>query len=45
MAFGTSYLTNPDLPKRIKAKAPLNVPDSTTFYTPGARGYNDYPTL
>jgi N-ethylmaleimide reductase len=45
VAFGTSYLANPDLPERIKAKAPLNVPDSTTFYTPGAKGYTDYPTL
>jgi N-ethylmaleimide reductase len=45
VAFGTSYLANPDLPERIKAKAPLNVPDSTTFYTPGAKGYTDYPTM
>jgi N-ethylmaleimide reductase len=45
VAFGTSYLANPDLPERIKTKAPLNVPDSTTFYTPGAKGYTDYPTL
>jgi N-ethylmaleimide reductase len=45
VAFGTSYLANPDLPERIKAKAALNTPDSTTFYTPGAKGYTDYPTL
>ena len=24
--------------------APLNEPDQTTFYTPGERGYTDYPT-
>ena len=45
VAFGTSYLANPDLPERIKVQAPLNVPDSTTFYTPGAKGYTDYPTI
>ncbi len=45
VAFGTSFLANPDLPARIKAKAALNAPDSTTFYTPGAKGYTDYLTL
>ena len=45
VAFGTSFLANPDLPERILAKAALNVPDSSTFYTPGAKGYTDYPTM
>ena len=45
MAFGTSFLANPDLPARIQAKAALNKPDPSTFYTPGAKGYTDYPTL
>ena len=45
VAFGTSFLANPDLPERIQAKAALNTPDSSTFYTPGAKGYTDYPTL
>jgi N-ethylmaleimide reductase len=45
VAFGTSFLANPDLPARIKAKAPLNTPDQSTFYTPGAKGYTDYPVL
>ena len=45
VAFGTSFLANPDLPARIKAGAALNTPDSNTFYTPGAKGYTDYPTL
>jgi N-ethylmaleimide reductase len=45
VAFGTSFLANPDLPERIKAGAPLNAPDSSTFYTPGAKGYTDYPTM
>jgi N-ethylmaleimide reductase len=38
-------LANPDLPARVKAGAPLNVPNASTFYTPGAKGYTDYPTL
>ncbi|MCV0029272.1 alkene reductase [Pseudomonas aeruginosa] len=45
VAFGTSFLANPDLPARIKAGAPLNAPDASTFYSPGAAGYTDYPTL
>ena len=45
VAFGTAFLANPDLPARIKTKAALNAPDSNTFYTPGAKGYTDYPTL
>lgn len=45
VAFGTSFLANPDLPARIKAGAALNAPDSNTFYSPGAKGYTDYPTL
>lgn len=45
VAFGTAFLANPDLPARIRAGAPLNTPDPDTFYTPGAVGYTDYPTL
>ena len=45
VAFGTSYLANPDLPERIQVRAALNAPDSSTFYTAGAKGYTDYPTL
>ncbi len=45
VAFGTAFLANPDLPARIQAKAELNTPDPSTFYTEGAVGYNDYPTM
>ena len=45
IVFGTSYLANPDLPKRLGADAALNAPDQSTFYTPGPKGYLDYPTL
>ncbi|MBQ0727275.1 MAG: alkene reductase [Thalassolituus oleivorans] len=45
VAFGTGFLANPDLPARIKAGAELNTPDEATFYSPGAKGYTDYPAL
>jgi N-ethylmaleimide reductase len=45
VAFGTGFLANPDLPARFKAGAPLNQADPATFYTPGAKGYTDYPLL
>jgi N-ethylmaleimide reductase len=45
VAFGTSFLANPDLPERIRTGAALNTPDQSTFYTPGAKGYTDYPAL
>ncbi|PPD42478.1 MAG: alkene reductase [Methylocystis sp.] len=45
VAFGSAFLANPDLPARIKAGAPLNAPNPSTFYSPGAEGYTDYPSL
>lgn len=45
IAFGRPYVSNPDLVARMKANAPLTKPDDKTFYTPGAKGYTDYPTL
>jgi N-ethylmaleimide reductase len=43
--FGTLFVANPDLPERFRRGAPLNVPDTSTFYASGAEGYIDYPTL
>jgi N-ethylmaleimide reductase len=43
--FGSASLANPDLPERFRRGAPLNAPDRATFYTPGAKGYTDYPTM
>lgn len=45
VAFGTAFLTNPDLPERIRRGAPLNAADPATFYSPGPAGYTDYPRL
>ncbi len=43
--FGGAFLANPDLVERFKQNAPLNAPNKDTFYSPGAEGYTDYPTL
>ena len=45
IAVGRPVLANPDLVDRWKQHAPLNHPDMNTFYTPGPKGYTDYPTL
>lgn len=45
VAFGTAFIANPDLPERFRRGAPLNTPDPSTFYTPGEKGYTDYPYL
>jgi len=45
IAFGRTFLANPDLVERIRAGAALNAPDGKTFYTQGPEGYIDYPTL
>ncbi|WP_369788414.1 alkene reductase [Rouxiella sp. WC2420] len=45
VAFGRSYIANPDLVERLKSHAPLNAPQPETFYGGGAKGYTDYPTL
>ncbi len=45
VAFGTAFLANPDLPARIREGATLNAPIPASFYSAGAEGYTDYPTL
>ena len=45
IAFGRTYLANPDLPERIARKAPLNRDDVQTWYSQGPEGYVDYPRL
>lgn len=45
IAFARLFLANPDLVARMRVDAPLNAVDSATFYTPGPKGYTDYPTL
>ncbi|MEO0055122.1 MAG: hypothetical protein RLZZ50_1069 [Verrucomicrobiota bacterium] len=46
IAYGVPFLANPDLPARFLKNAPLNQPDSNTFYIPESpAGYTDYPFL
>ncbi|MDQ3180860.1 MAG: alkene reductase [Acidobacteriota bacterium] len=45
IVYGALFLANPDLPERFVKSAELNQPDKSTFYTPGEKGYTDYPTL
>jgi N-ethylmaleimide reductase len=45
VAFGRPFISNPDLVQRFKAAAELADPDQSTFYTPGSKGYIDYPNM
>lgn len=45
IAVGRPFIANPDLVTRWKLGASVNAPDMGTFYTPGAKGYTDYPVL
>lgn len=45
VAFGRPFIANPDLVERFQSGADLNLPDFSTFYTPGEKGYTDYPAL
>ncbi len=45
VAFGRSYIANPDLVARFAQGAELNAPDPATFYGGDAEGYTDYPAL
>jgi N-ethylmaleimide reductase len=44
VAFGRHFISNPDLPERIRQGLPLTRYDRSTFYGGDARGYTDYPT-
>ncbi|GGA97721.1 alkene reductase [Puia dinghuensis] len=45
IAFGRNFLANPDFVERISADASLNEVDYTTLYSPGEKGYVDYPKM
>lgn len=45
IAFGKDYISNPDLVERLKSGAALTPPHQATFYTPGEKGYTDYPLM
>lgn len=43
IAFGRSFIANPDLVSRLKHGWPLNPYNRSTFYTSDEIGYTDYP--
>jgi len=44
ITFGRPFLANPDLPRRLIEKLPLNPPREDLFYVGGEQGYADYPS-
>ncbi len=45
IVYGKPYIANPDLATRYEQGSELNPVDFSTLYTPGPRGYTDYPAL
>ncbi|WP_405607638.1 alkene reductase [Streptomyces sp. NBC_00076] len=45
VTVGVMALANPDLVERVRTGAPLNTPDTATFYGGDEAGYTDYPLL
>lgn len=45
IGFGRWFISNPDLPERLRSGKPLNAYNRRTFYTAGNDGYTDYPDL
>ena len=45
IAFGRTFIANPDLPERFAKGAPLTKDNAQTWYSQGPEGYVDYPTL
>ena len=43
VAFGRMFISNPDLPERLRTGKPLTRYDRSTFYGGDERGYTDYP--
>ncbi len=43
IAFGRTFIANPDLPARIANGWPLNPLDASTLYGGDAKGFTDYP--
>ena len=44
ITFGRPFINNPDLAERLKNGWPLSKDlDTSTFYSPGQKGYTDYP--
>ncbi|GGH20975.1 alkene reductase [Alsobacter metallidurans] len=44
VVFGRPFIANPDLVERLRDGTPLAAPNDKLFYTPGPKGYSDYPS-
>jgi N-ethylmaleimide reductase len=44
IGFGRWFISNPDLPERLRTGEPLNRYNRKTFYAYSDEGYTDYPT-
>jgi N-ethylmaleimide reductase len=45
VAFGTLFISNPDLPERFRQDAPLATSDASKYYSGAEEGYTDYPLM
>jgi N-ethylmaleimide reductase len=45
ISYGSTYLANPDLPKRFELNADLNQGDPSSWFGGTEKGYTDYPLL
>jgi N-ethylmaleimide reductase len=45
IAFGRFFISNPDLPERLRQDADLTPYNRPTFYGGGPEGYTDYPAM
>jgi 2,4-dienoyl-CoA reductase-like NADH-dependent reductase (Old Yellow Enzyme family) len=45
ISFGRPFISNPDLPERLRTGAALTPDNYRTWYSPGPEGYTDYPFL
>ena len=43
VAFGRSFISNPNLVIKLRTGEPLIAADQATFYSAGEKGYTDYP--
>jgi N-ethylmaleimide reductase len=43
VAFGRYFISNPSFVNKLKLGLELQIADQSTFYTPGIKGYTDYP--
>ena len=44
IAFGRTFIANPDLPRKFKNGTALNADVMATWYSQGPEGYTDYPS-